>query len=76
MFSDKLFQNAKPGDNLVENEMRGYLTVGFNYGHNLYPFREVIDSHNNVMMPPSWSWVAIHKSKPPLGEGTNGDNRM
>ena len=28
MVSDKLFGNVEPGDNLVENEMSGYLTVG------------------------------------------------
>ena len=76
MVSDKLFQNAELGDNLVENKMRGRLTVGFNYGHSLYPFCEVIDSHNNMMMPPIQSWFAIHKIKTPLGEGIDSDNRM
>ena len=76
MVSDKLFWNAEPGDNLVENEMRGYLTVKFKCGHSLYPSREVINNHNNMMMPPSRSWVAIHEIKPPLSEGTGGDNWM
>ena len=53
MVSDKLFRNVEPGDNLVENEMRGCLIVGFNCGHSLCPFCEVIDSHNNMMMTPS-----------------------
>ena len=76
MVSDKLFQNTKPGDNLIEHEMRGYLTVGFNCEHSLCPFREIIDNHYNVMIPPSRIWVAMHKIQPPLGEGTGGDNRM
>ena len=76
MVSDKLSQNAKPGDNMVKYEMHGYLPTGFNHGHSLSPFCEIIDNHYNVMMPPSRGWVAIHKIKPPLGEGTDGDNRM
>ena len=76
MVSEKLFQNAKPGDNLVENEMCGCLTIRFNCGHSLYPFCEVIYDEINMMVPPSQNWVVIHKIKPPLGEGTNGGNRM
>ena len=76
MVNDKLFWNAKSGDNLVEHEMRGYLTVEFKRGHILYPFREIIDSHYNVMIPPSRSWVAIPKFKPPLGEETDSDKRV
>ena len=76
MVSDKLFRNTKLGDNLVEHEMRDYLTVGFNHGHSLSPFSEIIDNHYNVMMPPSQSWVAIHEVKPPFGEGIGDDNWM
>ena len=76
MVSDMLFQNSKLSNNLVENKMHGYLIIGFNHGHSLFPFREIIDSHYNVMMPPSRIWVAIHEVKPPLGEGTDDDNRM
>ena len=76
MISDNLLWDPEPSDNLVEHEMRGYLTIGFNYGHSLCPFHEIIDIHYNVMIPPSQIWVAIHKFKPPLGEGTDGDNRM
>ena len=76
MVNDKLFRNAELGDSLVENEMHDCLTIGFNYENSLFPFHEVIDIHNNVMIPPSRSWVSIHKIKTPLGEGTDGDNRM
>ena len=76
MVSDKLFRNAKSSNNLVENEMHGNLTIEFNRGHILSPFHEIINTHYNVMMPPSLSWVVIHKFKPPLGEGTDGDNKM
>ena len=53
MVSDKLFWNAEPSNNLVENEMCGCLTIRFIRGHSLYPFHEIIDNHYNVMMPPS-----------------------
>ena len=76
MVSDKLSRNAKLGDNLVENKMHDYLIIKFNCGHSLFPFHEIIDIHNNVMIPPNRSWVVIHKVKPPLGEGTDDDNRM
>ena len=76
MVSDKLFQNFKPSNNLVEYEVGGYFTVGFNCRHNLIPFGDVINSHYNMMVPPSRSWVAIHKIEPPLSEGTGGDNGM
>ena len=42
----------------------------------LSPFHEVINSHYNMMVPPSRRWVAIHKIEPPLSEGTGGDNGM
>ena len=76
MVSDKLLRNAELSNNLVKHEMCGCLIVGFNHGHSLIPFHEVINNHYNMMMPPSRSWVAIHKVNPPLGEGTGGDNRM
>ena len=76
MVSDMLFRNAELSNNLVENEMHEFLTIGFNHGHSLCPSHEIINSHYNVMIPPSRSWVAIHKIKPPLHEGTRGDNRM
>ena len=76
MVSDKLFRNAELSNNLVKNEMHSCLTIGFNREHSLYRFHEIIDNHYNVMMPPSRGWVAIHEVKPPLGEGTGGDNRI
>ena len=76
MVSDKIFWNAKLGDNLVKYEMCGCFTIEFDSGHSLFPFHEIIDSHYNVMVPPNRSWVAIHKVKPPLGEGTNGNNMV
>ena len=51
MVSDKLFQNPKPSNNLVEYEVRGCLTLEFYYRHSLSPFREVINSHYDMMMP-------------------------
>ena len=76
MVSDKLFRNTEPSNNLVEYKVCGYLTIKFNRVYILYPFREIMDNHYNVMIPPRRSWVAIHKVKSPLGEGTDSDNRM
>ena len=75
MVSDNLSLNAKPCNNLVKYEMCGFLTIGFNYGHILYPFCEVIDNHNNMVVPPNRGWVAIHKINPPLNEWTDSDKR-
>ena len=71
MVSDKLSQNSKLGDNLVEYKMCGCLTIEFNFGNNLCPFCEIDNSHNNMMVPPSRIWVTIHKFDPPLGEVTD-----
>ena len=52
MVSDKLFQNTEPSNDLVEYKMCGCLTIRFNCGHILCPFHEIINNHNNVMVPP------------------------
>ena len=44
---------SEPRNNLVEYEVRGYLTIRFNCRHSLSPFREVINIHYDMMMPPS-----------------------
>ena len=76
MVSDILPWDTKLGDNMIEYEMRSCLTVGFDCGHNLYPFCEIFNNHYNMMIPPSRSWAEIHKIDPQLGEGTNSDNHM
>ena len=76
MVSEKILRDTELDDNLIEYEMHGCLTISFNSGHSLYPFREIVNSHYNMMVPPSRSWVAIHKIDPPLSEGTGGDNGM
>ena len=76
MVSDKIPQNVEPGDNMVKYEMCGCFTIRFDSGHILFPFRELINSHNNMMVPPSRSWVTIHKINPPLGEWAGSDNGM
>ena len=52
MVSDKLFQNIEPSNNLVEYEVCGCLTVRFNYRHSLSPFRELVNTHYDMIMPP------------------------
>ena len=53
MVSDKLFWNSELSNNLVEYEVHGFLTIGFNCRHNLSPFFEVVNNHYDMMMPPS-----------------------
>ena len=76
MVSDKILWDTELSDNLVEHNVSGRLTIGFNCRHSLYPFREVVYDHYNVIMPHDLCWLALHKVHPPLGEGTDGDNRM
>ena len=53
MVCDKLLRDTKSGDNLIEYEIRDCLTVVFYCRHCLIPFCELIDSHNDMMVPPS-----------------------
>ena len=52
MVNDNILLDTKLGDNLIENEMCGCLIVDFDSGHSLFPFREVINNHYNMMIPP------------------------
>ena len=70
MVSDKFFQNPEQGNNLVEYEVRGCLTVGFNCRHSLSPFREVINSHYDMMMHPAEARLQSIKSSPHLVKGS------
>jgi hypothetical protein len=74
MISDNLTRDTEPGDNLIEYEEGCSFHIRFNCRHGLGPLGKVVDSHNNVSMPPSRGWVAIHEVHPPLGEGTNGND--
>jgi hypothetical protein len=74
MISDNLTRDTEPGDNLIEYKEGGSIPIGFNFRHGLDPLSKVVDDHDNVLMPPSQSWVAIHKVHPPLGEGTDGND--
>ena len=70
MVNDKLFQNTKLSNNLVEYGVCVYLTVGFNYRHSLSPFREVVNSHYDMMMPPAEARLQSMKSIPHLVKGS------
>jgi hypothetical protein len=76
MISDNLTRDSEPDYNLTEHEESNNITIEFNYRHNLNPLIKVVYDHDNVLMPPSRSWVAIHKIHPPLGEGTDGNDWM
>ena len=69
MVSDKLFHNSEPSNNLFEYKVRGCLIVGFNCRHSLSPFREVINSHYDMMMPPAEAGLQYIKSSPHLVKG-------
>jgi hypothetical protein len=74
MINDNLTRDTEPGDNLIEYEEGDNLSIRFNCRHGLDPLGKVVDDHDNVLMPPSRSWVAIHEVHPPLGEGINGND--
>jgi hypothetical protein len=74
MIIENLIQDFEPGYNLIEHEKCNNLTIGFNYRHGLGPLSRVVYDHDNMLMPPSRSWVAIHKIHPLLGEGTDDDD--
>jgi hypothetical protein len=74
MINDNLTRDYESGYNLIEYEEGSSLTVRYNYRHGLNPLRKLFYNHDNVLIPPSQSWVAIHKIHPPLGEGTNGND--
>ena len=76
MISDNLTRDSKPSYNLIEYEEGNIILFGFNCKHGLDPLSKVVYDHDNVLMPPSRSWVAIHKVHPPLGEGTGGNEWM
>ena len=69
MVSDKLFQNPEPSNNLVEYEVGDCLIVGFNCRHSLSPFREVINIHYDMMIPPAEAGLQSIKSSPHLVKG-------
>jgi hypothetical protein len=74
MINDNLTRDSKPGYNLIEHKKLGSPTIGFDCRHGLNPLSEVVCGHDNVLMSPNRSWVAIYKIHPPLGEGTDGND--
>jgi hypothetical protein len=71
VISDNITQDSEPGYNLIEHKKCSGLTMIFNYKNGLSPLTKVVYGRNNVLMPPSRSWVAIHNIHPPLSEGTD-----
>ena len=73
MINDNLTRDIELGDNLVEYEKSCNLPIGFHSRHGFGPPGEVVDSHDNVLMPPSQIWFAINEIYSPLSEGTDGN---
>ena len=76
MINDNLTQDFEPSYNLIEYEEGDSIPIKFNYRYGLDPLSKVFYGHDNVLIPPSQSWVAIHKVHPPLGEGADGNDWM
>jgi hypothetical protein len=74
MVSDNLLRNLKPSYDLIKNEKCCSFPIISEHWHSLSPFGEVVDDHDNVMMPPSRSQIACHKIHPPLGDRANSNN--
>jgi len=53
MISDNLTRDTELGDNLVEHEEGCSLPIGFYSRHGFGPLGKVVDSHDDVLMPPS-----------------------
>ena len=49
--------------------MGGILTIIFNDWHGLLPLSKIIYSCDDMMMPPSSIWVAIHEINPHFMKG-------
>jgi hypothetical protein len=69
MISENITRDSEPGYNLIEHEKCSSLTIGFNRRHGLGPLSKVVYGHNNMLIPPSRSWVSIHKIHPHLVKG-------
>ena len=76
MVSDNLLWNTKPGDNLIEHEVRFRLTIGFKGRHCLLPLPKVAYNDNDILVPPNRHWVAGHEIHPPLGEWSYHDEEI
>ena len=74
MINDNLTRDTELGDNFIEHKEGGSIPIGFNSRHGLNPLSKVFNNHDNVLVPPSRSWVAIHQIHPPLGEGTDDND--
>jgi hypothetical protein len=64
MISNNINRDSELGYNLVEYEEGRSITIRFNCRNGLDPLSELFYDHNNVLMPPRRSWVAIHKVHP------------
>jgi hypothetical protein len=74
MITGNLPWDSKLGYNLVEHKKCCILTIVFNSRNGLFPFSEVVHDHDNMLIPTSRRWVAVHKIHPPLVQGTDGDD--
>ena len=74
MVSDNLTRDIEPSNNLIEYEEGNSLPIGFNCRNGLNPLHKVVYDHDNVLIPPSRSWFAIHEVHSPLGEGTDAND--
>jgi hypothetical protein len=74
MISENITRDTEPSDNLVEHEEGCSLPIRVYSRHGLDPLSEVFDDHDNILVPPSRSWVAIDEIYLPLVEGTDNND--
>jgi hypothetical protein len=74
MISDNLTRDTEPDSNLIEYEEGSSLPIGFHGRHGFSPLSKVVNDHDNMLMPPNQSWIAIYEVYPPLNEGTDGND--
>jgi hypothetical protein len=74
MVSDNINRDTELSDNLIEYEKIYSLPIRFHSRHGFDPLGEVVNIHDNVLMPPSRIWVAINEIYSSLSEGTDGND--
>lgn len=74
VISENGLGNSEPQDNMVEQKLRHGVTVFRKCRHRLDPFREIINSNDDVPMPPGRARVTGHIIDAPFGKSTDGYN--
>ena len=76
MIGNNGLRDTKARNDVIEYELRGYLTIDSKCRHLFGPFGEVVNGYDNISMLPDQVRVTCHKIDAPLRKGTNGNDRV